>query len=283
MDVDSHLGRGGCGIVSRGIHRPTNTLLAIKAVQVNDKSKRAQLMNDIQALIRVQNCQHLVQLYAAYFHKQSGRVHVALELMDMGSLHDLMRVNHHLRFPEVIVSSMAFQVIQGLEFLHAHKQLHRDIKPGNILLNSKGVVKLSDFGISKTLDNTANLCDTFVGTATYMSPERAVGQDYSFSADIWSLGIVIYEMATGQFPFPSMASFPALFDHLCNRPEPRLNPIEYSPELCDIVALCLQRDPLRRSSAQSLLSHAFFAVKAPSEVHLAEWLRSQYGPLNNSL
>jgi len=236
-------------------------MLAIKAVQVNDRDKREQLMNDIQGLIRAQSCPYLVHLYAAYFHRQSGRVHVALELMDMGSLQDLLRsaVKQQAGLPEKCIAAIGYQVLKGLEFLHSHKQLHRDIKPGNILINSQGSVKLSDFGISKSLDNTANICDTFVGTATYMSPERAIGQDYSFTADIWSLGIVFYEMASGRFPFPKLASFPVLFDHLCHKPEPRLpSDGPYSQGLIDLVKICLQRDPIKRPSARELLCHEFF-------------------------
>ena len=81
------------------------------------------------------------------------------------------------------------------------KVLHRDIKPENILLNSKGQTKLTDFGISRDLNSTVAMAATFVGTATYMSPERALGQDYSYASDIWSLGMVIYEMATLRPPF----------------------------------------------------------------------------------
>lgn len=244
--------------MSRGIHTPTGTLLAIKAVQVDDRGKREQLMNDIQALIKAQSCAYLVQLYAAYYHRQSGRVHVALELMDMGSLQDFLKQTGNCPIPETFIAIIAYQVLKGLEFLHAHKQLHRDIKPGNILMNSDGAVKISDFGISKSLDNTANICDTFVGTATYMSPERAIGHDYSFTADVWSFGMVLYEMATGRHPFPSTSSFPVLFDCLCTKPEPRLSASCSSSQLADLVGLCLQRDPFKRPSVPQLLGHEFF-------------------------
>ena len=174
----------------------------------------------------------------------------------MGSLQDFLKATRNTPIPENYIAVIAFQVLKGLEFLHNHKQLHRDIKPGNILLNSDGAVKLSDFGISKSLDNTANICDTFVGTATYMSPERAVGHDYSYSADVWSFGMVLFEMATGYHPFPSTSSFPILFDCLCSKPEPRL--VSASPDLSDLVCLCLQRDPFKRPSVSQLLGHEFF-------------------------
>ena len=89
---------------------------------------------------------------------------------------------------------------------HKNHQVHRDIKPENILLNSIGKVKLSDFGISKELEKTKALTNTFVGTISYMSPERIQGMQYSYSSDIWSLGIVLVELATGQFPIDAFNS-----------------------------------------------------------------------------
>jgi serine/threonine protein kinase len=254
VEVDCVLGRGAGGFVTRAIHRPSGTPLAIKQVVLQDKSKRDQLMNDIRALIEGQRCEYLVRLFAAYIHGDSGRVHLALEFMDRGSLEDLLkRVKQPI--PERVLSAIVKQILEGLSFLHGNKLIHRDIKPGNILLHSDGSVKISDFGISKTLDNTANICDTFVGTATYMSPERALGKDYSFSSDIWSVGMIVYEAATGRYPFPSLTSFPVLFDHLCHRPEPRLDSDAFSPELQDFVSRCLDRDPARRYSAMQLLDH----------------------------
>lgn len=90
----------------------------------------------------------------------------------------------------------------GLVFLHRTKhQLHRDIKPENVLLDSSGQLKLTDFGISKQLDKTYGLTNTFVGTLVYMSPERMGGKNYSYSADVWALGIILHELATGAHPY----------------------------------------------------------------------------------
>lgn len=85
--------------------------------------------------------------------------------------------------------------------------MHRDIKPDNILINSKGFVKLTDFGICKQLDETAGLLKSFVGTMTYMSPERMEGENYSYKGDVWSLGIILIEMMTGKFPYPETRGF----------------------------------------------------------------------------
>ena len=124
------------------------------------------------------------------------------------------------------------------------------------------------------LDKTIAMAGTFVGTVTYMSPERCLGapsktgdqtvwtgQDYSFASDIWSIGMVIYELSTGRYPWADISSFPALFDHLCSQPEPRsvchmasyeaarLDPEYFPAELIEFDAYCLTRDVSRRPEA----------------------------------
>lgn len=150
--------------------------------------------------------------------------------------------------------------------------LHRDIKPENILINHEGIVKLTDFGISRGLDSTVAMAATFVGTATYMAPERALGQDYSYASDIWSVGMVFYELAMRQYPFPTITSFPVLFDYLCTRPEPRLpEDREFSPELRDFIARTLVRDVRMRFGADNLLEMPFMNMAA-SHDEVAQWL-----------
>lgn len=120
--------------------------------------------------------------------------------------------------------SVCVQVLWGLAYLKHEKRVHRDIKPPNILINSEGQVKLTDFGISKSLQNSraccvvcrhgvvlatpclmqivcAVMCATFVGSFKYMAPERMLHSKYDYSADIWSLGIVLMELALGKYPY----------------------------------------------------------------------------------
>merc|ERR1719277_2386891 len=99
--------------------------------------------------------------------------------MDYGSLQDLkQRVTS---VPENILALIMVQILEGLKILHLSYIVHRDVKLGNILVNSRGCVKVTDFGISKKLEDSS-FCDTFVGTATHMSPERFEGKDYSYAA-----------------------------------------------------------------------------------------------------
>jgi mitogen-activated protein kinase kinase 3 len=104
--------------------------------------------------------------------------------------------------PEDMLSAITLMVLKGL--FHLHKQMHivhRDIKPANVLLDVSGVAKISDFGISRPLDSSLAMCNTFQGTTIYMSPERLQSHPYGFASDIWSLGICLVECATGKYPY----------------------------------------------------------------------------------
>ena len=95
-----------------------------------------------------------------------------------------------------------------------------------------GELKLADFGISKAMESTFGLCGTFVGTPIYMSPERIEGIKYSFPSDVWSIGIILYEMATGNYPYPLKSSLVELYEHIVNSEEPCLDAnFGYSAEM----------------------------------------------------
>lgn len=149
-------------------------------------------------------CQNIVAFYGAFF--TEGNVKILLEYMNMDSLEKALKRIKSKKLkppciPENILSIMTRQILLGLYHLHKEKLIHRDIKPANILINSDGFVKLTDFGISRTLESYQNFSHTFVGSRSYMSPERITGNNYSFPSDIWSVGLVIYELATGEEPY----------------------------------------------------------------------------------
>lgn len=280
IDTSSRLGQGACGVVQKGVVKATGALVAIKVIKVDDKGKRDQLLNEIKGLVQAEGCPYLVQWYAGFVNsKNVSQVHVALEFMDLGSLADLKKrmANKGLAgAPSEHVATISAQVTKGLAYLHSKHILHRDIKPENILHSQTGRVKLTDFGIAKDLDATLAVAGTFVGTVTYMSPERCLGNDYTFISDIWSLGMVMYELSTGKYPFSDISSFPVLFDHLCEKPEPRLESVgAYPPEQCQFVALCLTRDVSQRWDAERLLTHGFVSgFRDGDEQSLASFLAS---------
>lgn len=246
MDLEINkdiLGKGCSGFVHKAVHRPTGILMALKSINIYDKDRRAQLKNDLKVL-QDNKSDFLVNFYGAFFY--DGTVKLALEYMDLGSIDRVIERIKHLPSPctpEPILSKITQQILQGLLYLHKAKhQIHRDIKPGNILINSQGLVKLTDFGISRTVENTSGFSETFVGTKSYMSPERFLGKEYSFDSDLWSLGLVIFEMATGRFPYEFSNVFIEHLNKILADPEPRLpEDGTFSPELIDFIKKCLQK------------------------------------------
>lgn len=257
VERGSPLGAGAGGVVHRGVIKTTGTPVAVKILKADDKPKREQLLNEIRGLVQAAGSPNLVAFYGGFVSKTSSAVHVVLEFMDRGSLRDLNKRLRGEGVPPDHMSCVSSQIMEGLNFLHARRVLHRDIKPENILHNKEGEVKLTDFGIAKDLDATLAMAGTFVGTTTYMSPERCLGEEYSFASDVWSVGLVIYELASGSYPFKDANSFPALFHYVCESPEPRLDPELYPPPLCEFAALCLTRDLAHRPDTPSLMSHPF--------------------------
>jgi len=277
---------GASGIVQAAIHKPTGMRIAVKTVKIDEKDKREQMLSEIRGLISAEGCPYLVQWYAGFIGKDTGLVHVVVELMDLGSLADLRRRLGSGRDEKIAspvppgapLQSIAAAITRGLRHLQSRRLLHRDVKPENILHNLAGEVKLTDFGISKDLNSTIGVAATFVGTANYMSPERALGKDYSYQSDVWSAGMVVYELACGRYPFNTKV-FLELYECLCLQPEPRLETArgagDYPAPLCDFVAQCLTRETSGRPEAFTLVGHEYVVnVGDEAVAELATWLAS---------
>ena len=189
------LGAGASAIVQKAFWVGRSEFVAVKKISIMEKDKRHQLMNDIKALCNIPDVKGLIRFHGAYHCADKGQVAVALEYMDGGSLADLCEKDGQV--PQGMLATITESILEGLAYLHSKHTVHRDIKPANILLSTRGDAKVSDFGISAFVDNTLAQCHTFLGTVTYMSPERIDGQPYSFPADIWALGLTLLECAMG--------------------------------------------------------------------------------------
>ncbi|CAH9053624.1 unnamed protein product [Cuscuta epithymum] len=139
----------------------------------------------------------------------------------------------------------ALKVLKGLWYLHNEKHvIHRDLKPSNLLMNHRGDVKITDFGVSAVLASTSSAANTFVGTYNYMSPERIAGSSHGYSSDIWSLGLVLLECATGNFPYrppqpeEGWDNVYDLMETIVDQPEPRAPSDQFSPEFCSFISSC---------------------------------------------
>ncbi|WVW82359.1 hypothetical protein I302_104366 [Kwoniella bestiolae CBS 10118] len=196
LEIITDLGAGNGGTVTKVWNKKRNCVMARKLILVDAKpSVRKQILRELQ-IMNDCNSPYIVGYYGCF--PVDVHVGIVLELMDAGSLNDIYR--HIGPIPIEVVGKVAEAVLHGLMYLYdVHRIIHRDIKPSNILANTNGEIKICDFGVSGELINS--IANTFVGTSTYMSPERIQGAPYTIKSDVWSLGISLIELALGRFPF----------------------------------------------------------------------------------
>jgi mitogen-activated protein kinase kinase len=167
-----------------------------------------------------------------------------------------------------VLGKIAEAMLGGLTYLYnVHHIMHRDIKPSNVLVNSRGSIKLCDFGVSGELVNS--IADTFVGTSTYMAPERIQGEKYSVKSDVWSFGLTLMELAIGKFPFDASDKLSGdlqdnepsgildLLQQIVHEPAPKLPKSDAFPQILeDMIQKCLYKKPAERPTPQDLyVSH----------------------------
>ncbi|PAA63456.1 hypothetical protein BOX15_Mlig032359g1, partial [Macrostomum lignano] len=199
FDDIAELGAGSSGVVQRVLHRPTRQAMARKLIHLEIKpSVRAQIIRELEVLHSC-NSPYIIGYFGAYFVDSSATICICMEYMNAGSL-DLVLTKAG-RLPEPIVAKISCSVLKGLIYLRENINcLHRDVKPSNILVSLEGDCKLCDFGVSgQLIDSLAN---SFVGTRSYMAPERLNGEEYSILSDVWSMGLSLVELATGRYPIP---------------------------------------------------------------------------------
>ncbi|KAG4996875.1 hypothetical protein JHK85_028314 [Glycine max] len=243
------IGKGSGGVVQLVRHKWVGRLFALKVIQMNiQEDIRKQIVQELK-INQASQCPHVVVCYHSFYH--NGVISLVLEYMDRGSLADVIKQVKTILEPYLAV--VCKQVLQGLVYLHNERHvIHRDIKPSNLLVNHKGEVKITDFGVSAMLASSMGQRDTFVGTYNYMSPERISGSTYDYSSDIWSLGMVVLECAIGRFPYiqsedqQSWPSFYELLAAIVESPPPSAPPDQFSPEFCTFVSSCEELELLKK-------------------------------------
>ena len=264
------IGKGSYGRVYLGINLTTGDFLAVKQVEVNqkaagqDKDKMREMVAALdQEIDTMQHLEHpnIVQYLGC--ERKEYSISIFLEYISGGSVGSCLR--KHGKFEESLVSSLCRQTLAGLAYLHQEGVLHRDLKADNILLDTNGTSKISDFGISKKTDNIYgnDVTNSMQGSVFWMAPEviRSQGQGYSAKVDIWSLGCVVLEMFAGRRPWSKEEAVGAIY---------KLGSLNQAPPIPDDVSSsisaeavafmldCFTVDPSERPTAATLLrEHPF--------------------------
>lgn len=274
LDIKNELGAGSSGAVVRVSHKVTGQEYAMKTMCKLDDRERRQVLQEIRTL-HASSHPSIVGFVDAFY--ADGRVCILLELMDAS----LLDVVEHVGFiPELIMAKLTEPLLQGLRYLHKELHIvHRDIKPANILINSKGEVKIADFGVSGKMASTIGLKQTFVGTTTYMSPERILGTPHTSNSDIWSLGLTIMQCLLGRYPYGVCAHFFDLLDLIQESPSPSLPLDQFSSEMCSLSDQCLIKDPSLRPGAEQLLQHPLILkTRQDTDTNVTAWILKNLPP-----
>ncbi|XP_067938683.1 dual specificity mitogen-activated protein kinase kinase 5-like [Watersipora subatra] len=248
------LGAGNGGSVFKVYHKTMGTTVALKIIGLDATSaaEQKQIISELSILHRCKS-PFIISFCGAFFH--GNEIYIATELMDGGSL------DRYQPIIEPVLGRIAVMVVHGLQYLWSRGIMHRDVKPSNMLVNTVGIVKLCDFGVSRQLINSTAL--TYCGTHAYMSPERLnESKGYKIQSDLWSLGVSLYEMAEGVHPFPteSLASPVPLFKSIVEGKISSLPRAKFSASFCLFVSQCLMRAPEQRPHPKALIDHPFIVT-----------------------
>jgi len=254
------LGRGGMGTVYEGVHSETGEPAAVKllaAALAGEEGFRSRFEAEIETLKKL-NHPNIVRLFG--FGEQDGHLFYAMELVDGNSLEEELRRGRRFDWREV--ARLTIQICRALRHAHDRGIIHRDIKPGNLLLKSDGQVKLSDFGIARLFGySRLTSAGSVLGTAEYMSPEQAEGRPVDARADLYSLGAVMYALLAQRPPFRAKSLLEMLQKQRFEQPEPlRKYAADVPAEMEQIIGQLLEKDPARRIVNADLLARRLEAM-----------------------
>ena len=254
--VQSQVGTGGMATVYRGIDSVLDRSVAIKVMlpqYANDPAFAQRFKQEAQAAAALQN-PYIVQVYDWGRDETTGTYYIVMEYLRGTDLKTGIR-SHGALAPRK-VAQIGAQVCSALAVAHAHDIIHRDIKPQNIMIQPNGDAKVMDFGIARAKNSHLTQTNSVLGTAHYVSPEQAQGKDLGPTSDLYSLGVVMYEAATGKLPFDGDDAVSVALKQVNEQAVP---PSEVNPNVDDrletIIMRCMAKDPRQRFQTADELRH----------------------------
>ena len=288
--IDELVGRGGMASVYRGYDLTLDRAIAIKILKrelADDAAFRTRFRLEAQAASRMAN-PTIVRVFDAGEETErdaDGTTHpvpyIVMELVEGALLKDIIAAGP---VPEEDAVRYVDGILEALEYSHRAGVVHRDIKPGNVMITDAGQTKVMDFGIARAVsDSSSTVADTtaILGTAAYFSPEQAKGEAVDGRADLYSTGVVLFELLTGRAPFRGESPVAVAYQHVSETPDApsELNP-EVSRALDAVVLRALAKDPFQRyQTAEQFRSALAAAVggAAPSKRQLGALTSELYG------
>src|SRR3954466_520152 len=260
--LDRRLGAGGMSTVFLALDTVLERQVAVKLLAeylADDEVFVQRFRHEALAAARLQH-PNIVQVFDSGQDEGSHRHYIVMEYVDGPSCSDLLREHGQLGIDDTV--RIIVEACHGLDYAHRAGVVHRDVKPGNLLIsNESGAVKLADFGIAKAAEQTrVTQVGSVLGTAAYLSPEQAQGKEAGPASDIYSLGVCAYQLMTGRLPY----EYSSLTELALKQQNESVEPIrdfrrEVPVELDRAIQLCLSRDPQSRYGSALELAEALEA------------------------
>ena len=265
-EILEEAGNGGMATVYRAKDHVLNRNVAVKVLKdefTTDSDFIKRFNTEAQSAAGLSHA-NIVSIYDVGHEEENNLYYIVMELIKGKTLKEIINKDGSLSWKWSV--NIAIQIASALELAHKNGIVHRDIKPHNIIITEDGVAKVTDFGIAKAVSNsTMTAFGTTIGSVHYFSPEQAKGSITDAKSDLYSLGVVMYEMLTGKVPFDADTAVSVALKHMQEEPA---QPIELNEEIPsavnDIVVKAMQKDPTNRyQSATEMLADLSKALKDP--------------------
>ncbi|MBV8365720.1 MAG: serine/threonine protein kinase [Candidatus Eremiobacteraeota bacterium] len=257
--IVERIGSGGMGEVFRGYDHGLERDVAIKVLAQHSDEVNRRFLAEAQAMARL-NHPNIVAVYDVGMDGSAS--YIIMEYVRGSTIREIDR--HAMTIAQA--TDLVLQVVAALKFAHEHDVVHRDIKPGNVIVGEDGVVKVTDFGLARRMSDVGNLSQSgeIVGTVAYLPPERFMGKTGDRSSDLYSVGVLLYELVAGTLPFAEASEdlVSTMIAHVNEVPRsPRLLNPAIPAELDRIIARLLESEPQRRFPDAAALIAALHAAR----------------------